>query len=112
MLDAVVIGTGFGGAVSACRLAQAELQVCVLERGRRWPKGSFPRDWRNPEAGWLWSANRGLYDVKPINEMTIVQAAGYGGGSLVYANIQLRPVPEVFAAGWPAGYDRPTLDPY
>lgn len=112
MLDAVVIGTGFGGAVSACRLAQAKLKVCVLERGRRYPKGSFPRDWRNPSNGWLWSDGRGLYDVKPINEMTIVQAAGYGGGSLVYANVQLRPVPEVFADGWPTGYDRAMLDPY
>ena len=112
MLDAVVIGTGFGGAVSACRLAQAKLKVCVLERGRRYPKGTFPRDWRDPGKGWLWSEGRGLYDVKPINEMTIVQAAGYGGGSLVYANVQLRPVPEVFAEGWPAGYDRPMLDPY
>ncbi|HEX2659679.1 MAG TPA: GMC family oxidoreductase [Polyangia bacterium] len=112
MLDAVVIGTGFGGAVSACRLAQAKLSVCVLERGRRYPKGSFPRDWRDPAKGWLWASNRGLYDVKPINEMTVVQAAGYGGGSLVYANVHLRPVPDVFTQGWPTGYNRATLDPY
>lgn len=39
----LVIGTGFGGAVAACRLAQAGVDVGVVERGRRWPPGSFPR---------------------------------------------------------------------
>src|SRR5467141_3306481 len=53
--DAVVIGTGFGGAVSGCRLAQAGLAVGIFERGRRYPMGSFPRNWRNPLDGWLWS---------------------------------------------------------
>lgn len=41
--DAVVVGTGFGGAVASCRLAQAGIDVAVLERGRRYPPGSFPR---------------------------------------------------------------------
>lgn len=41
--DAVVIGAGFGGAITACRLAQAGQSVCVLERGKRWDKSEFPR---------------------------------------------------------------------
>ena len=41
--DAIVIGTGFGGAVAACRLAQAGKTICILERGRRYPLGDFPR---------------------------------------------------------------------
>ncbi|HZP02010.1 MAG TPA: FAD-dependent oxidoreductase, partial [Terriglobia bacterium] len=41
--DVVVIGSGFGGAITACRLAQAGRSVCVLERGRRWAKDDFPR---------------------------------------------------------------------
>jgi cholesterol oxidase len=41
--DTIVIGTGFGGAVAACRLAQAGKTVCILERGRRYPLGDFPR---------------------------------------------------------------------
>ena len=41
--DAIVIGSGFGGAVSACRLAEAGYRVLVLERGRRWDKREFPR---------------------------------------------------------------------
>jgi cholesterol oxidase len=110
--DAVVIGTGFGGSVAACRLAQAGLKVGIIERGRRYPKGSFPRDWSNPANGWLWAHDQGLLDVKPINEMTIIQGAGYGGGSLIYANVHLRAPADLFAAGWPRGYTRAALDPY
>ena len=109
---AVVIGSGFGGAVAACRLAQAGVDVAILERGRRYPKGSFPRDYRNLAAGWMWSLGQGLFDVKPLHEIQIVQAAGWGGGSLIYANVHLRPVADVFAQGWPKDYDRASLDPY
>ena len=42
-VDAVVVGSGFGGSVVACRLAEAGRPVCVLERGKRYPPGSFPR---------------------------------------------------------------------
>jgi cholesterol oxidase len=110
--DAVVIGTGFGGAVAACRLAQAGLKVGIIERGRRYPKGSFPRNWNDPAKGWLWTHDQGLFDLKPINEMTIIQGAGYGGGSLIYANVHLRAPADLFAAGWPRGYSRAALDPY
>ncbi len=112
--DAVVVGSGFGGAVASCRLAQAGFDVAILERGRRYDgPHAFPRDWNNLlDGGWLWPDGQGLIDVKPINEMQIVQAAGWGGGSLIYANVHLRPVPSVFASGWPTGYTREALDPY
>lgn len=110
--DAIVVGSGFGGAVAACRLAQAGLQVAIIERGRRYPKGSFPRDWRNPVNGWLWTHDQGLFDLKPINQMAIIQGAGYGGGSLIYANVHLRAPADLFTAGWPRGYTRAALDPY
>ncbi|WP_437674520.1 GMC oxidoreductase [Sorangium sp. So ce131] len=110
--DSVVIGSGFGGAVASCRLAQAGQRVAILERGRRYPMHSFPRDWGNLSKGWLWREGQGLFDVKPINEMLVVQGAGYGGGSLIYANVHLRPEPDVFAKGWPKGVDREALDPY
>jgi choline dehydrogenase-like flavoprotein len=42
VLDGIVVGSGFGGAVTACRLAQAGLRVLVLERGRRYEAGDFP----------------------------------------------------------------------
>jgi cholesterol oxidase len=113
--DAVVIGTGFGGAVAACRLAQAGFRVGVLERGKRYPMNSFPRDFTRLDAGWLWKPDvgqLGLFDVRPISEMQIVQCAGYGGGSLIYANVHLRAPADAFALGWPQEYSRQVLDPY
>jgi choline dehydrogenase-like flavoprotein len=111
--DAIVIGTGFGGAVAACRLAQAGLDVLVLERGRRFSAEDFPD---LPASGvllpdlerWSWQSHQGLWDVKDLGPMLTAQAAGLGGGSLIYANVHLRPPPEVFD-GWPAGYDSPSL---
>lgn len=110
-VDAVVIGSGFGGGVAAARLAQAGLSVRVLERGRRWAAGDFPRDTADLDRGWLWAEGRGLYDIRWLDTMVGVQAAGWGGGSLVYANVFARPLPEVFDA-WPGGFDRAALDPY
>ncbi|MCU0685527.1 MAG: GMC family oxidoreductase [Polyangiaceae bacterium] len=108
--DAIVIGSGFGGAVAACRLAQAGLRVAVFERGRRYEPGGFPRDWAN-HSPWLWKSG-GPYDVRALSEMMVIQGAGYGGGSLVYSNVHLRPPAEVFEQGWPVGYSRASLDPY
>lgn len=110
--DALVIGSGFGGAVAACRLAQAGVDVAIVERGRRWPPGSFPRDLSRLDDGWLWLCNQGLYDARPLNDILAVQAAGYGGGSLVYANVAMRPPDEAFDDAWPASYSRAELDPY
>lgn len=110
--DAVVIGSGFGGAVAGCRLAQAGLKVAILERGRRYRRGEFPRDWNDPANGWLWTAGHGLFDLRPFGEMMVVQGAGWGGGSLIYANVHLRAPADLFQSGWPAGYSRAALDPY
>jgi len=62
--DAIVIGTGFGGSVTACRLAQAGQRIAVLERGRRYDIREFPRDWKNPLNGWLWEIGQGLLDIR------------------------------------------------
>jgi cholesterol oxidase len=108
--QAIVIGSGFGGSVAACRLAQAGIDVGLLERGRRYPLGGFPRhpvrfdlmDWHHG----------GPYELRPTRDVLVVQGAGYGGGSLIYANVQMRPPAETFEAAWPAGYSRAALDPY
>lgn len=110
--DAVVVGSGFGGAVAACRLAQAGVDVAVVERGRRWPPGSFPHRVSRLGSGWSWLHRHGLYDVSPLADMVCVRAAGWGGGSLIYANVAMRPEPEVFEESWPQPYRRPLLDPY
>lgn len=115
--DAVIVGSGFGGAINALRLAQAGRSVLVLERGRRWPPAEFPRDvkdtdrlfWRYPRR----ASSRGLFDVRFFSGVAVVAASGVGGGSLVYANIHIRPDPIVFDdPRWPASITRATLDPY
>src|ERR1700722_16176275 len=87
--DAIVIGSGFGGSVAACRLAQAGRSVAVFERGRRYD-GNFPRNWSNPTDGWLWQVHQGLFDLKHFSHMMVIQGAGLGGGSLMYANVYVR----------------------
>lgn len=109
--DVIVIGSGFGGAVAAARLAQAGYSVVVLERGRRWNVGDFPRD-PKLRSGWLWRIDRGLYDIRWLVGMIAVQAAGWGGGSLAYANVFARPFDAALNERWPAHLRRAQLDPY
>lgn len=109
--DVLVVGSGFGGSVAAARFAQAGYSVIVLERGRRWGLGDFPR---NPQLrdGWLWGVDRGLYDVRWLVGMVAVQAAGWGGGSLAYANVFARPFDAALSERWPAHLRRAELDPF
>jgi cholesterol oxidase len=108
--DAIVVGSGFGGAVATCRLAQAGVHVGLIERGRRFAPGTFPRHRLRADLQ-AWRRG-GTYDVRHLNDMLVVQGAGYGGGSLIYANVQIRPPADVFEEGWPGGYSRAALDPY
>jgi cholesterol oxidase len=116
LFDAVVVGSGFGGGVHALRLAEAGRSVLVLERGRRYEPADFPRDvrdvdtlfWRQPRP-----KARGLYELHFFSGLGVVTAAGVGGGSLVYANIHVRPDPAVFDdPRWPKDVRRPLLDPW
>ncbi len=82
--DVIIIGSGFGGAITACRLSQAGYRVLVLERGRRWDKTNFPR---KPEDRWLWSHDRpesenGWLDLRLFPGMSVAAGAAVGGGSL------------------------------
>jgi cholesterol oxidase len=112
--DAIVVGSGFGGGVSACRLAEAGWSVCVLERGRRFAGEDFISEpLQAPRLLWHPTLNPGgIFDLRLFKDLSVLTAAGVGGGSLVYANVQLRAHPQVFEAGWPAGIDRSSLDPY
>ena len=111
-VQALVIGSGFGGAVAAARLSQAGIHTRLLERGRRYNLGQFPRDTRGWLRQGLWSWGHGLFDVRILSQMSAVLGAGYGGGSLIYANVHVRPPEDAFAQHWPAGYSRTALDPY
>jgi cholesterol oxidase len=90
--DVVVIGSGFGGSVMAYRLACAGLSVCVLERGRAYPPGSFPRTPKQMSRNfWDPSENLfGLFDIWSFRQAEAIVSSGLGGGSLIYANVLLR----------------------
>ena len=113
--DAIVVGSGFGGGIAACRLAEAGRRVCILERGRRFGRDDFPG--RPDQAGelvWHPLANPGgMFDVRLMRDLVVITAAGVGGGSLVYANVQLRAPGSVFDdPRWPAAIDAATLEPW
>jgi cholesterol oxidase len=112
--DAIVVGSGFGGGVTACRLAEAGWRVCVLERGRRFGRGDFPdRPEQAPRAFWHPLVNpNGLFELRLMKDVAVWTAAGVGGGSLVYASVQLRAPSDIFSTEWPAAINRQVLDPY
>jgi len=119
--DAIVVGSGFGGSVMTYRLAKAGQRVLLLERGRRFPPGSFPRSpYRFRRA--FWDPSEGLYGMFSIwsfDRLGAVISSGLGGGSLIYANVLLRKDPEWFVREegdgigveyWPV--TREDLDPH
>jgi cholesterol oxidase len=112
--DVVIIGSGFGGAVTACRLAMAGAKVLVLERGRRWGLTTYPRAATDP---WVYEhtepqKHNGWLDLRIYKGMTIIQGAGVGGGSLCYSSVILKAKPELFAEGWPQEITYHELLPY
>jgi cholesterol oxidase len=111
--DVVVIGSGFGGAITAARLAERGYNVIVLERGRRWGT-NYPRAATDP---WVFDRSNptqrnGWFDFRIFPHMTVVQGAGVGGGSLVYANISIVADPNTFTSGWPPEITPAELKPY
>lgn len=92
LFDAVVVGSGFGGAVMAYRLSEAGLRVLVLERGKSYPPNSFPRAPRDLSKN-FWDPSNGLYGMYNLWSFRgsgAIVSSGLGGGSLVYANVLIR----------------------
>ena len=99
--DFLVIGSGFGGSVSACRLAEKGYRVGVLEMGRRWTAEDFPKTTWNLRR-WMWRPGLklfGFYDMRPFRHVMILCGNAVGGGSITYANTLLSPPDRVWQEG-------------
>ncbi len=114
--NALIIGSGFGGSVMAYRLAEAGLRVCLLERGKAYPPGSFPRSPYRMKQN-FWDPSEGLYgmfNAWSFDELGALVCSGLGGGSLIYANVMIRKDERWFVRKdheyWPV--TRADLDPH
>jgi cholesterol oxidase len=99
-VDFLIVGSGFGGSVSALRLVEKGHRVVVLEKGRRLGADDFPRSNWNLKR-WLWLPAlgfRGLFKMTFLRHVTVLSGVGVGGGSLVYANTLPIPGDEFFTA--------------
>jgi cholesterol oxidase len=126
-VPAVVIGSGFGGAVAALRLGQAGVDTVVLERGRRWPirrDGNTFATFENPDGRAYWRRDRtgeailglpqlekridrhvGVLEVVEGHGIYIGAGAGVGGGSLVFNALMVTPRRELFGRIFPRAVD-------
>src|SRR6185369_7084860 len=112
--DVVVIGSGYGGSITASRLARAGKSVCVLERGRERQPGEFPNtvleggaemqmDLPAGHAG----SRTGMFDFHVNHDISVLVGCGLGGTSLINANVSIRPDSRVFDdPRWPEALRR------
>lgn len=103
--DYVIIGSGFGGSVSALRLSEKGYKVLVIEKGKWFTGKDFPKtNWNLKK--WLWQPNLklfGFFKMTFLNHVTVLSGVGVGGGSLTYANTLPIPKTNFFTSGsWAA----------
>ncbi len=100
LFDFVVVGSGFGGSVSSMRLTEKGYRVLVLERGKRYAAGDFPKtNWNVFK--YLWMPALRCFGFQGLNffrDIWILSGSGVGGGSLVYASTHLKPGKSFFEA--------------
>lgn len=104
--DFAIVGSGFGGSVSALRLTEKGYRVRVLECGKRWRREDFPKtNWSVRK--FLWAPKLGCHGIQQmtlLKDTLILTGVGVGGGSLTYACTSLIPPDHAFESeGWPAG---------
>ncbi len=114
--DFIVIGSGFGGSVSALRLSEKGYKVLVIEKGKRLKAEDFPKTNWNLKR-WMWLPMLrfyGFFKLTFFRHITILSGVGVGGGSLVYANTLPVPKEDFFTApGWTHLADwKKELDPF
>ena len=116
--DFVVIGSGYGGAITAARLASANLNpkrsVCILERGREWPIQTFPESLPDVLGATRSDVNPlGLYEFLNYTDISVIKGSGLGGTSLINANVVILPDREVFEQfHWPSSITYDELTTY
>ena len=113
--DVIIVGSGFGGSVSALRLAEKGYKVLVIEKGKRYRTEDFPKtNWNLRK--YFWMPRIFLYGIQCITllkDVFILHGAGVGGGSLVYANTLLVPPDKAFESGnWPGSNWKEKLTPF
>ena len=96
--DYIVIGSGFGGSVSAMRLAEKGYSVLIIEKGKRFQTDDFPKsDWNLKKFLWMpklkWF---GFQKLTFFRQLTILSGIGVGGGSIVYGNTHMFPPDQFF----------------
>ncbi len=105
--DYIIIGSGFGGSVSALRLAEKGYKVLVIEKGKWYKATDFPKtNWNLKK--WLWLPMFKLFGIMKLTyyrHMAILSGVGVGGGSLVYANTLPKPKSKFFETGSWAGLE-------
>jgi cholesterol oxidase len=96
--DVIVVGSGFGGSVTALRLTEKGYRVGVLEAGRRWEAKDFPRsNWNLRKS--IWAPRLGMTGpqrISVLGKCMVFSGAGVGGGSLIYGNTLYEPLPEFY----------------
>ncbi|HWU31889.1 MAG TPA: GMC family oxidoreductase [Marmoricola sp.] len=96
--DVIVIGSGFGGSVTALRLTEKGYKVGVLEAGRRWNPEDIPKtNWNIRKS--IWAPRLGLTGpqrISALGKCMVFSGAGVGGGSLIYANTLYEPLPDFY----------------
>jgi cholesterol oxidase len=113
--DFVIVGSGFGGSVSALRLSEKGYRVAVLEMGKRWKREDFPKsNWNLRKYFWKpWLGMYGILQMTMVKDAFFLHGAGVGGGSLVYANTLLVPPAKAFEDVRWVGMDwKAVLEPY
>ncbi len=103
--DWIIVGSGFGGSVSALRLSEKGYRVLVIEKGKRFGKKDFPKtNWDLRK--WMWKpalGMQGIFQMSFLDHVTVLHGVGVGGGSLVYANTLPVPTDAFFQApSWSA----------